>query len=180
MHDADKEEDAQSQADSKSSPIPPFGDSSQGHLVTILAGALGSGVWAIGSEAARVLLTAVAQFECHQGDSWHLDRSLVSGDTVESLVRTGKSRAIDVARACALGAELLWHADAFERHAAFVRAREVELIRILLDFLESNGEGDQVRALHESLLESFAAAFKAELNASLPLKEYLKSLPRRI
>ena len=47
MHDADKDEDAQSQADGKSSPIPPFGDSSQGHLVTILAGALGSGVWAI-------------------------------------------------------------------------------------------------------------------------------------
>ncbi|QGL66676.1 hypothetical protein [Stenotrophomonas maltophilia] len=180
MHDADKDEDAQSQADTKSNPIPPFGDRSQGHLVTILAGALGSGVWAIGSEAARVLLTAVAQFECHQGDSWHLDRSLVSGDTVESLVRTGKSRAVDVARACTLGAELLWHADAFENHAAFVREHETELVRILFDFLLSDGGDEQIAALHESLLKSFAAQFKAELHASLALKEYLISLSRRI
>lgn len=180
MHDAEKGGDASNQADNKPNPIPPFGGRPQGQLATIVVGALGSGLWEVGSGIVRVLLTAVTQFECRQGGCWQPVRSLESGETVESLVRTGKSRAVDVARACALGAELLWHADAFERHAAFVREKEVELIRILLDFLESNGEGEQVRALHESLLESFAAAFKVELNASLPLKEYLKSLPRRI
>lgn len=180
MHDADKGDDAPNQADKKSSPIPPYGDRPQGHLVTIVVGALGSGLWAVGSEAVRVLLTAVSQFECRQGGGWQTDRSLVSRETAESLIRTGKSRAVDVARACTLGAELLWHADAFEAHAAYVRENEADLVRILLDFLVSDGGDEEIAALHECLLKSFAVAFKAELYASLALKEYLKSLPRRI
>lgn len=180
MHDADKGGDAPKPADNKPNPIPSFGSRPDGPLVTIVVGALGSGLWAVGSEAVRVLLTAVSQFERHQGGRWQPHSSLVSCETGDSLILTGRSRVLDVSRVCTLGVELLWHADAFEAHTGFVRENEVDLVKILFAFLVSDGGGEEIAALHKSLLESFASAFKAELYSSLALKEHLKSLPRRM